>query len=72
MVWQRPQKYVTPPFSRLPLLMSLTDPLPRGCRVETLEASKHRSPSGYHPSSSPTYLGMDTRRRSDGIDQEAP
>ena len=46
----------------VPLLTSLTDPLPGGCGVETLETSKHRPLPRDHFHSSTAYFRMDAQR----------
>lgn len=51
-------------FPCLPLLTRpLTDFLPGGCSLETLETSKHHPPPRCHPHPSPTYLKMDAGGR---------
>ena len=52
--------------------MTQIDPLPRGCGVETPEASQHRPFPWYNFHPSPTYFRMDARRGSDGVHQGPP
>ena len=59
-------------FPRLLLLTSLTDPLPGGCGVETLDTPKYYPPPRYDFHSSPARFRMGFRWGSDGAHQEVP
>ena len=54
------------------VLTRLTDPVPGGCGVETLDTPKHRPSPRYDFRSSPARLRMDFRWGSDGAHQEVP
>jgi len=67
----KPQRYTVTPFhSHLLFLTRLPDFLQGGCGVETLGTPEHCPPPWYHLDSTTAHLGMDARRRLDGIHQE--
>ena len=54
------------------MLTRLTDPIPGGCGVETLDTPKHRPPPWDDFRSSPARFRMGFRWGSDGVHQEVP
>ena len=58
-------------FSCLHSLTKLTDLLPRGHNVETLDTPKHRAATGYHYHFIPAHFKLDAWRVLAGVHQKA-